>query len=89
MRYLNFGYYKECIDVCKSILNTCDNFEIEINYDMYVRIYGALYLSLYALQSNETQIVANKIRNYYNTNPYFKSNFNNLRGLIGLNNFII
>jgi hypothetical protein len=89
MRYFNFGYYRECIDVCKSILSSYDSFENEINYDMYLRIYAVMYLSQMRTNSDQTEITANKIRNYYNTNPYFKSHFDNLKNLVGLNNFVI
>jgi hypothetical protein len=89
MRNYHFGYYQDCIDVCNSLLYSFDHFLVEINYDLYVRLYFVLYLSLCKLNMNNAIIVGNQIRKYYHMNPYFKNQFNNLRGLCGMNDFQI
>lgn len=89
VQYYHSRYFKECIDACKSVLLSYDSFKIEINYEIYVRVYAVLYLALQAINHEETEITANKIRQYYHTNPYFKSNYENLKNVIGLNNFVI
>jgi hypothetical protein len=89
MRYFHFGYYKECVDVCYSIISSFDDFQPEQNYDMYVRIYSALYLSLQHINPNQAEIVANTIRQYYHRHPLFKEKFNNLRSHVGMNDFIL
>jgi len=89
IKYFNFGYYKECIEACYSIISSFDDFQTEQNYDMYVRIYSALYLSLHKIDPNQAEIVGNIIRRYYNTHPLFKGHYDNLRNLVGMNNFIL
>lgn len=90
VKYYHSGYFKEAIDVCKSVIESYDSFEIPIDYELYLRTYAVLYLSYQALNNKEDfDITSNKIRNYYNTNPYFKSHFDNLKNLVGLNNFVI
>lgn len=89
MRYFHFGYYRECVDACYSIISSFDDFQTEQNYDMYVRIYSALYLSLQQINPNQAKIVGNTIRRYYNTHPLFKEHFDNLRNLVGMNDFIL
>lgn len=89
MRYYNFGYYRECVDVCYSIISSFDDFQTEQNYDMYVRIYSALYLSLQQINPNQAEIVGNIIRRYYNTHPLFKQHYDNLRNHVGMNDFIL
>lgn len=89
MKYYNFGYYRECIDVCYSIISTFDDFQIEQNFDMYVRIYSVLYLSLIYTDKNQAANVADTIRKYYNTHPLFRHNFDNLRYLVGMTDFVL
>ncbi len=89
MKYFNFGYYKECIDVCYSIISSFDDFQTEQNFDMYVRIYSVLYLSLIHTDNNQAASVADTIRKYYNTHPLFKHHFDNLRYLVGMTDFVL
>lgn len=89
MKYFNFGYYRECIDACYSIISSFDEYQTDINYDLYVRIYSVLYLSLLKTNSNQAEIVADTIRKYYSTHPIFKEQFNNLRYLVGMNDFVL
>jgi hypothetical protein len=87
IKYFNFGYYKECIDACYSIISSFDEYQTDINFDLYVRIYSALYLSLVRTHNNQATIVADTIRKYYNTHPTFQLQFNNLKNLIGMTDF--
>jgi hypothetical protein len=89
MKYYNFGYYRECIDACYSIISSFDNYQTEINYDLYVRIYSVLYLSLLKTNSNQAEIVGDTIRKYYSINPTFKYQFDNLKYLVGMNDFVL
>jgi len=89
MKYYNFGYYRECIDACYSIISSFDDFQTEQNFYMYVRIYSVLYLSLLHTNKNQADLVADTIRQYYNRNPLFKQNFDNLRYLICMQDFVL
>jgi hypothetical protein len=89
MKYFNFGYYRECIDACYSILSSFDDYQTDMNYDLYVRIYSVLYISLLKTNPNQANIVADTIRKYYSTHPHFQSQFNNLKYLVGMNDFVL
>jgi hypothetical protein len=87
MKYFWMGYFKECVDACRAIISSYDDYQPEINYDMYVRIYSVLYNSLIKMGSSDAEYVANKIRTYYATHPLFRQNFDNLKGLCDMNDF--
>jgi len=89
MRYFGFGYFKECVEACYSIIASFDNFQTELNYDMYVRIYSALYLSLLHIDTEKANIVGQIIKKYYHTHPIFRQNFDNLRHLCGMSDFCL
>jgi hypothetical protein len=94
IKYFNFGYYRECIDACYSVISAFENFDATINNkipDMsyFVRIYSILYKSLQNTNNNQAEIVANSIRNYYHKNPIFKYNFDCIKYQIGLDDFNI
>lgn len=89
MKYLNHGYYRECADACYAIISSYDNYQPDTNYDMYVRIYCALYLSLLKTHQGQAIAVEHQIRKYYNTHPIFKHQFDNLKKLCGMNEFVI
>jgi hypothetical protein len=85
----NRGYYRECIDACRSLISSLDESIAESNFDLYVRLYSAMYLSLNALQSKETSDVANIIKKYYKTHPMFRHHFDNLRYYTKMTDFKI
>ena len=87
MKYFDMGYFKECIDVCRAIIVSYDDYQTEINYDMYVRIYSVLYHSLIKMGSFEAEYVAQKIRKYYKSHPIFAHNYDNLKRLCGIDDF--
>jgi hypothetical protein len=87
MRYFHFGYYKECIDACYAIISSFDDYQTDINFDLYVRIYSALYLALQKINPNQADVVATVIRQYYSTHPTFKFQFDNLKYLVGMSDF--
>jgi hypothetical protein len=83
LKYYNFKYYKECIDVCKSLINSYDSCDTIINYDLYVKIYIVYFLALVNSNQNDFATdIANKII-YLQNNPYFKEAFKNNNYLIG------
>jgi len=89
MNFFNHGYYRECIDVCRSLLDRFDSFEIEINYDLYVRLYFVYYQCFLVTNSIKAEEVAQQIRAHYRANPYFANQFRNLRDLCGMNQFLL
>jgi hypothetical protein len=89
MKNYEYGYYRECSEACHAMIRSFDSFEIETNYDLYVRLYSVMYLSLKKINPPQSEIIGNQIRKYYHTNPYFKHQFNNLRHLCGMDQFTI
>lgn len=87
MRYHQFGYWKECADVCRTLLDQYDAFAVEINYDLYVRLYFAYYQSMLVIDNMRAEQIAQKIRYYYQSNPLFQNQFINLRSLCGMDGF--
>ena len=67
-KYLHFGYYKECIDCCKKLLISYENFEVEINYQLYFNILFSYYISSYYENMNIAKEIAKKIRLLIETN---------------------
>jgi len=89
MRYFQFGYWKECIDVCETLLNQYDDFALEINYDLYVRLYSVYYLSLLHHDKVKAEQVAATFRQHCHTNPQVLHQFNNLKNICGMNDFVL
>lgn len=90
MRYDQMGYYKECMDACMTLIKQFDQYAVEINYDLYVRLYFAYYLAAYKSQQiDKQQWAGQQIRYYYQINPYFANQFHNLKNLCGMNEFIL
>ena len=89
MRYFSLGYWKECIDVCQVLLDQYDEFAVEINYDLYVRLYAVYYQSLCHVNYERAQHVALLIRNHIRHHSLFAEQFMNLRNIVGMADFTI
>jgi hypothetical protein len=89
MRYFQLGYWKECVDVCDTLIQQYDTFALEINYDLYVRLYSVLYLSLKHIDPSRAIIITHTIRQHYHTNPLFTQQFHNLKSLCGMDDFSV
>ena len=89
MRYIELGYWKECVEVCRVLIQQYDNFVVEINYDLYVRLYSAMYVSLLHMDRVEAEQVGHQIRRHIRMNPLFANQFNNLRSLCGMEGFSV
>lgn len=85
-RYLNFGYYKECYDCCKKLLNEIENYNVEINYSIYFSILFSYYVSCFYFNGIESYKIVNHIYKLCNINyklnleyikneAFFKSQF--------------
>jgi hypothetical protein len=89
MRYFQLGYWKECVDVCEALIHQYDTFALEINYDLYVRLYSVLYLSLKHVDPSQAMIITHTIRQHYHSNPLFTQQFYNLKSLCGMDDFSV
>lgn len=68
--YLSYGYYKECYDCCLKVLKSYENYEIEINYHLYLNILYSSYVSSYYINKINAKEIALKIINLKQRNPY-------------------
>lgn len=73
--YLKFGYYRECYDCCKQMIEAIEDNKSNIDYFLYVEILFSLYLSSYYYKNTETLTIVNYIYELYNNNNLFKIEF--------------
>jgi len=67
--YLNYGYYKECIECCLKAIKRYENFEIEMNYEVYFKFLFNLFISLYYCDKSKSKEVVIKMQNLIENNP--------------------
>jgi hypothetical protein len=68
--YLSHGYYKEGIDCCNAVLKRYDNFEIEMNYDLYFRFLFVKYVCLFYYDRQQAREFTRMVLHQIETNPY-------------------
>lgn len=76
IKYTNFGYYKECYDCCKKLLDQIENYKVNIDYDIYFLILFYYYISCYYYKNEEAKITALKIKNLISENKYLEDEYN-------------
>ena len=72
-RYLQFSYYKECIDCCSKAVNAFENFNVEINYNCYYKYLFNMYVSTYYLNKENSKKIVDKIQMLINKIPQIKN----------------
>jgi len=70
-RYMNYGYNKESIDCYEKVIKLYDNFEIEMNYNLYYKFLFNLYISTYYIDYEKSKNTCKKILNLINLIPKF------------------
>lgn len=68
--YLNYRYYKECIDCCSKVIERYEKCEIEMDYELYFKFIFNLYIALYYFDNNKSKELVLKIKNLIGTNPH-------------------
>lgn len=71
-RYVNYRYYRESIDCCLKMLDDIENFNVEIDYEIYFSILINLYISYYYYDYEKSVKTCFKILKLVNENPYIK-----------------
>jgi len=74
--YLKHRYYKECIDCCSKVINQYENFNIEINYELYFNFLFNLFISFYYYDKNKAKELVIKIRKLIESNPHMYKVYN-------------
>jgi hypothetical protein len=71
--YQNYGYYKECYDCCKCVLEEIESYRVSIDYGLYFSILFSYYLSaFYYKGKDESKLIVEHILNVMKTNPYVR-----------------
>ena len=73
--YLKFGYYKECYDCCKKVLNEIETYQCDFNYSDYYIILFSLYISTFYYKNNDSLNIVNHITELINTNSFIKTEY--------------
>jgi len=89
MKYHDMGYHKECVELCRKLVQQYDAFALEINYDLYVRLDAVWYHSLQQIDKPAAEQLAARIRRDYRMNPHYANQFRNLRSLCHMDQFNI
>lgn len=92
-KYLNFGYYHNCIRCCESILTQYENFEIEIHPRIHFNLIFKMYVSYFYIDKNKAYEMIIKINNlilinknveniYLEKKDFFDEQFNLIKSFI-------
>jgi len=87
MKYHDMGYHKECIDVCRTLIRQFDEFALEMNYDLYVRLYTVYYHSMREVDAGQAEEIALHIRRDYQIHPLYSEQFRSLRSICKMEDF--
>jgi len=75
-KYMNMGYYKECIDCCDKVISQFENYNIEINYSFYFDFLFYKYVSMYYYDRNNIKMFFNHIKKLINEIPLLENEYN-------------
>jgi hypothetical protein len=71
-KYLDHGYHRECIDCCLKVLYDIENFNVEIDYEIYFYILFTLYVAYFYYDHPKSIQTCYKILKLINENFYIK-----------------
>jgi hypothetical protein len=74
--YANYGYNRECYECCKKLITSFENYDIEINYNIYFLTLFQSYIASYYLDKILAKNIVDKILLLINENPYIKLEYN-------------
>jgi hypothetical protein len=67
-KYLQHNYYKECVHCCKKIIKQYENYQIEMNNELYFKFLFNLYIATFYYDKNSAKEIVAKIKNVINSN---------------------
>lgn len=74
--YLNLGYNRECYECCKKVFTELGSMNDFTDYNTYMQILYAYYVSSFYHKPEETVKICNKIYDIYNTKSYMVQQYN-------------
>jgi len=74
--YLHFGYHREGYDCCKKLINQIENYNVHVNYDIYMDLLFSFYVfTFYYKGKEEARNVVKHVQNITSKNPLVKNEF--------------
>jgi hypothetical protein len=73
--YLLYGYHKECIECCLKVLRDIENFNTEIDYEIYFCILVNLYIAYFYYDRQKAIDTYHKILKLIEENPYMRKTY--------------
>ncbi len=74
-KYLDFSYHRECYDACKKVLQSIENYEIEIDYPIYFSILFSYYVSSFYHKYHEAKQIVEHIQKLIQVNPHIRKEY--------------
>jgi hypothetical protein len=79
-KYLNYQYYKECIDCCSKVIARYENFEVSINYQHWFQFLFTLYVASYYADRENAPAVLSRLRSLIELIPACKEIYQSNQG---------
>jgi hypothetical protein len=74
--YLHFGYHREGYDCCKKLINQIENYNVDVNYAIYMDLLFSFYVfTFYYKGKEEARNVVKHVQNITSKNPLVKNEF--------------
>ena len=74
--YLHYGYHREGYDCCKKLINQIENYNVQVDYNIYFDLLFSLYVfTFYHKSKEEARSVVEHIKNVVAKNPLVKSEY--------------
>lgn len=74
--YMEIGYHKECIECCSKIIEQYENYNIEIDYNLYFNFLFLNYVSLFYYDINKAKQFVHHIMELISINSFIKNEYN-------------
>ena len=74
-RYMTMGYHKECIDCCSKVIHQYENYNIEIEYNLYFDFLFYNYVSLFYYNKDKAREFVKHIMELIDQNPLIKNEY--------------
>jgi hypothetical protein len=73
---MEIGYHKECIECCSKIIEQYENYNIEIDYNLYFNFLFLNYVSLFYYDINKAKQFVHHIMELISINSFIKNEYN-------------
>jgi hypothetical protein len=74
--YLHYGYHREGYDCCKKLINQIENYNVQVDYNIYMDLLFTFYIfTFYHKNKEEARSVVEHIQNVVSKNPFVKSEY--------------